>query len=117
MHQADKPCVFALQVDRMSGSSPLPLSSLLTYNKSEPPSEAEMWGLMKALATQLQVNMELATPSSSSTATEPSPAQGNRLKDKAPASLEDSDDDNEDISKSIPGGKSLSLTQGSGALL
>jgi len=77
----------------------------------------EMWGLLKALATQLHVNVELAAPSSSSTATEPSPVQGNRCKDKAPESLEDSNDDNKDISKSVLGGKSLSLAQGSGALL
>jgi len=48
---------------------------------------------------------------------EPSPAQGNRRKDKAPISLEDSNDDNKDISKSVPGGKSSSLAQGSDALL
>jgi len=76
-----------------------------------------MWGLLKALVTQLHVNVEPATPSSSSTAMEPSPAQGNRRKDKAPMSPEDSKDDNEDISKPIPGGKSLSLAQGSGASL
>jgi len=76
-----------------------------------------MWGLLKALATQLHINMELATPSSSSTATEPSPVQGNRHKDKAPMSPEDSEDDNEDMSKSVPGGKSLSLAQGSGTPL
>jgi len=58
----------------MSGSSPPPSSSPLTHNKSEPPLVAEMWGLLKALATQLQVNVEPAAPSSSSTATEPSPA-------------------------------------------
>jgi len=96
----------------MSGSSPPPLSSLLTYDKSEPPLAEEMWGLLKALATQLHVNVEPAAPSSSSTAMEPSPAQGNRRKDKAPMSPEDSEDDNKDISKSIPGGKSLSLVQG-----
>jgi len=76
-----------------------------------------MWGLLKALATQLHVNMEPDAPSSSSTATEPSPGQGNRCKDKAPVSPEDSKDDNEDMSKSIPGGKSSSLVQGSGAPL
>jgi len=101
----------------MSGSSPLPLSSLLTYDKLQPPFAAEMWGLLKALATQLHVNMEPAAPSSSSTATEPSPAQVNRCKDKAPTSPEDSEDDNEDISKSVLGGKSLSLKQGSGTPL
>jgi len=101
----------------MSGSSPLPLSSPHTYNKSEPPLAAEMWGLLKALVTQLHINMEPAAPSSSSTAMEPSPAQGNRCKDKAPTSPEDSNDDNEDIYKSVPGGKSLSLAQGSGAPL
>jgi len=58
MHQADKPCVFALRVDRMSGSSPLPSSSPLTYNKLEPPLAVEVWGLLKALVTQLHVNME-----------------------------------------------------------
>jgi len=61
--------------------------------------------------------VELAAPSSSSTAMEPSPVQGNRHKDKAPASLEDSEDDDKDMSKSVPGGKSLSLAQGSGAPL
>jgi len=101
----------------MSGSSPPPSSSPLTYNESEPPLVAEMWGLLKALATQLHVNIEPAAPSSSSTATEPSPVQGNRCKDKAPVSLEDSKDDNKDISKSIPGGKSSSLAQGSGTPL
>jgi len=101
----------------MPGSSPLPLSSLLTYNKLEPPLAAEMWGLMEALATQLHINVKPAAPSSSSTAMEPSPAQGNRHKDKAPASPEDSDDDNEVISKSVLGGKSSSLAQGSGAPL
>jgi len=44
-------------------------------------------------------------------------AQGNRCKDKAPTSLEDSNNNNKDIYKSIPGGKSLSLAQGSGATL
>jgi len=88
----------------MSGSSPPPLSSLLTYDKLEPHLVAEMWGLLKALATQLRINMEPATPSSSSTATEPSPVQGIRHKDKAPTSLEDFNDDNKDISKSVPGG-------------
>jgi len=73
-----------------------------------------MWGLLKALMTQLHINVEPAAPSSSSTAMEPSPAQGNRHKDKAPTSPEDSEDDDEDMSKSLPGGKSLSLTQGSG---
>jgi len=76
-----------------------------------------MWGLLKALVTQLHINMEPAAPSSSSTAMEPSPAQGNRCKDKAPTSLEDSKDDNKDMSKSILGGKSLFLKQGSGAPL
>jgi len=93
----------------MSGSSPPPLSSPLTYDESEPPLAVEMWGLLKALATQLHINVELAAPSSSSTAMEPSPAQGNRCKDKAPASPEDSKDDNKDISKSVLGGKSSSL--------
>jgi len=78
---------------------------------------AEMWGLLKALATQLHINVEPATPSSSSTATEPSPVQGNRCKDKAPTSPEDSKDDNKDISKSVLGGKSSSLAQGSGTAL
>jgi len=76
-----------------------------------------MWGLLKALATQLHINMELAASSSSSTATEPSPAQGNGHKDKTPTSPEDSKDDNKDMSKSVPGGKSSSLAQGSGAPL
>jgi len=97
----------------MSGSSPLPLSSPLTHDKLEPPLAAEMWSLLKALATQLHISVELATSSSSSSTTEPSPAQGSRLKDKAPASLEDSKDEDEDMSKSIPGGKSSSLVQGS----
>jgi len=101
----------------MSGSSPPPLSSLLTYDKSEPPLVAEMWGLLKAIVAQLLTNVELAAPSSSSTATEPSPAQGNRCKDKAPASPEDSNDDDKDISKFLLGGKSSSLMQGSGAPL
>jgi len=48
---------------------------------------------------------------------EPSPVQDNRHKDKAPASLEDSKDDNKDMSKSVLGGKSLSLAQGSGTPL
>jgi len=96
----------------MSGSSPLPSSSLLTHDELEPPLAVEMWGLLKALTTQLHVNVEPATPSSSSTATKPSPAQGNRCKDKAPMSLEDSKDDNEDMSKSVPGGKSFPLHKG-----
>jgi len=108
---------FASRVDRMSDSSPPPSSSPLTYDKLEPPLAVEMWGLLKALVTQLHINVEPAAPSSSSTATEPSPAQGNRCKDKAPVSPEDSEDDDEDISKSIPGGKSLFLVQGSGAPL
>jgi len=70
----------------MSGSSPPPSSSPLTYDESEPPLVAEMWGLLKALMTQLHVNVELPAPSSSSTAMEPSPVQGNRRKDKAPTS-------------------------------
>jgi len=101
----------------MSGSSPLPSSSLLTSNKLEPPLAAEMWAFLKALATQLHANMELATSSSSSTTTEPSPAQGSKRKDKAPTSLEDSNDDDKDIAKFVLGGKSLSLAQGSDALL
>jgi len=75
---------------RMSGSSPLPLSSPLTSNKLEPLLVVEMWAFLKALATQLHVNMELAASSSSSTTTEPSPAQGSKHKDKAPTSPEDS---------------------------
>jgi len=43
--------------------------------------------------------------------------QDSRHKDKAPASPEDSKDEDEDMSKSIPGGKSLSLVQGSDAPL
>jgi len=101
----------------MSGSSPLPLSSLLTSDESEPPLVAEMWAFLKALVTQLHLNMELAASSSSSTTTEPSPVQGSKSKDKAPASSEDSNDDDEDIAKFVLGGKSSSLTQGSGALL
>jgi len=98
----------------MSGSSPPPLSSPLTHNELEPPLAVEMWGLLKALATQLHVSMELATSSSSSSAaTEPSPVQDSRHKDKAPASPEDSEDEDEDMSKSILGGKSSSLMQGS----
>jgi len=104
-------------MDRMSGSSPPPLSSLLTSNKLEPPLAAEMWAFLKALATQLHVNMEPAASSSSSTTTEPSPAQGSKCKDKAPTSSEDSDNDDKDIAKFIPGGKSSSLAQGAGALL
>jgi len=76
-----------------------------------------MWGLLKALATQLHISMEPAASSSSSAAMEPSPVQGNRLKDKAPVSPEDSEDEDKDMSKSIPGGKSLSLAQGSDAPL
>jgi len=102
----------------MSGSSPPPLSSQLTHDKSEPPLTVEMWGLLKALATQLHVCMELATSSSSSsTSTEPSPAQDSRRKDKAPASPEDSEDEDKDMSKSVQGGKSSSLAQGSDAPL
>jgi len=101
----------------MSGSSPPPLSSLLTHDKLEPPLAVEMWGLLTALATQLHISVEPAASSSSSTTTEPSPVQGNRHKDKAPMSLEDSKDEDEDMSKSIPGGKSLSLAQGSDAPL
>jgi len=97
----------------MSGSSPPPSSSPLTHNELEPPSAAEMWGLLKALATQLHISLEPAASSSSSAATEPSPAQGSRRKDKAPASPEDSKDEDEDMSKSVLGGKSLSLAQGS----
>jgi len=109
---------FASRVDRMSGSSPPPLSSLLTHDESEPPLVAEMWGLLKALATQLHVSVEpAASSSSSSAATEPSPAQDSRCKDKAPASLEDSEDEDKDMSKSVPGGKSSSLVQGSYAPL
>jgi len=90
----------------MSGSPP-PSSSLLTHDELEPPSAAEMWGLLKALATQLHVIVDpAASSSSSSAATEPSPAQDSRRKDKAPASPEDSEDEDEDMSKSIPGGKS-----------
>jgi len=77
-----------------------------------------MWGLLKALTTQLHVSMDpAASSSSSSAATEPSPAQDSRRKDKAPTSPEDSEDEDEDMSKSIPGGKSLSLAQGSDAPL
>jgi len=100
------------------GQVPLPCLCLLclpTMNWNH--LQQQMWGLLEALSTQLQVNVELAAPSSSSTAMEPSPAQGNRRKDKAPASPEDSNGDDEDISKSILGGKSLSLMQGSGAPL
>jgi len=104
-------------MDRMSGSSPPPLSSLLTSNKLEPPLAAEMWAFLKALATQLHINVELATSFSSSTATEPSPVQGSKHKDKAPTSPEDSNNDDEDIAKFVLGGKSSSLAQGSGALL
>jgi len=97
----------------MSGSSPPPLSSPLTHDELEPPLAAEMWGLLKALVTQLHVSVEpAASSSSSSAAMEPSPAQDSRCKDKAPASLEDSKDEDKDMSKSIPGGKSSSLTQG-----
>jgi len=71
----------------MSGSSPPP-SSLLTSDKLEPPLVAEMWAFLKALMTQLHINMELATSSSSSTTMEPSPAQGSKYKDKAPTSQE-----------------------------
>jgi len=101
----------------MSGSSPPALSSLLTHNKLEPPLEAEMWGLLKALVTQLHISMELAASSSSSAATEPSPAQDSRCKDKAPASPEDSEDKDKDMPKFVPGGKSSSLAQGSDAPL
>jgi len=77
-----------------------------------------MWGLLEALTTQLHVSMEpAASSSSSSTATEPSPAQDSRHKDKAPASPEDSKDEDKDMSKSVPGGKSLSLVQVSDAPL
>jgi len=48
---------------------------------------------------------------------EPSPAQDSRRKDKAPASQEDSKDEDKGMSKSVPGGKSLSLMQGSDAPL
>jgi len=90
----------------MSGS-PLPLSSPLTHDESEPPLAAEMWGLLRALATQFHVIVDPAASSSSSSATtEPSPAQDSRHKDKAPASPEDSEDEDEDMSKSAPGGKS-----------
>jgi len=102
----------------MSGSSPPPSSSPLTHNELEPPLAAEMWGLLKALVTQLHVSVEPATSSSSSSAaTEPSPAQDSRCKDKAPPSPEDSKDEDEDMSKSVLGGKSLSLVQGSEAPL
>jgi len=108
---------FALRVDRMSGSPP-PLPSLLTHNESEPPLAAEMWGLLKALATQLHISVDLAASSSSSSAaTEPSPVQDSRRKDKAPTSPEDSEDEDKDMSKSVPGGKSSSLAQGSDAPL
>jgi len=109
---------FALRVDRISGSPPSPLSSPLTHNESEPPSAAEMWGLLRALATQFHVTVDPAASSSSSSATtEPSPAQDSRHKDKAPGSLEDSKDEDKDMSKSAPGGKSSSLAQGSDAPL
>jgi len=72
---------------------------------------------LKALATQLHGNAEPAASSSSSTATEPSPAQGSKRKDKVPASPEDSNNDDKDIAKFVPGGKSSSLVQASGALL
>jgi len=102
----------------MSGSSPLPLSSPLTHDESEPPLVVEMWDLLKALTTQLHVSVDpAASSSSSSAATEPSPEQDSRHKDKAPASPEDSEDEDEDMSKSVPGGKSLSLMQGSDAPL
>jgi len=108
----------ASRVDRMSGSPPPPLSSPLTHNELEPPLAAEMWGLLRAVATQFHVIMDpAASSSSSSAATEPSPAQDSRRKDKAPGSPEDSKDEDEDISKSAPGGKSLSLAQGSDAPL
>jgi len=76
-----------------------------------------MWAFLKALATQLHVNVEPAPSSSSSTTMEPSPVQGSKCKDKAPASPKDSNDDDKDIAKFVLGGKSLSLAQGSGALL
>jgi len=73
-----------------------------------------MRGLLKALATQLHLSVDPAASSSSSSATtEPSPVQDSRHKDKAPASPEDSKDEDKDMSKSIPGGKSSSLAQGS----
>jgi len=73
-----------------------------------------MWGLLRALATQFHVTVDPAASSSSSSATtEPSPAQDSRCKDKAPGSLEDSKDEDEDMSKSALGGKSSSLAQGS----
>jgi len=99
----------------MSGSSPPP-SPPFTSDELEPPLAEEMWALLKALAIQLHLKVEPATSSLSSTATEPSPAKGSKSKDKAPTT-EDSDNDNEDLVKFVPGGKSLSLGQGSGALL
>jgi len=97
---------------------PLPLSSLLTHNELEPPLAAEMWGLLRALVTQFHVIVDpAASSSSSSAATEPSPVQDSRHKDKAPGSPEDSKDEDEDMSKSAPGGKSSSLAQGSDAPL
>jgi len=77
-----------------------------------------MWGLLRALVTQFHIIVDLAaSSSSSSTATEPSPAQDSRRKDKAPGSPKDSKDEDEDMSKSAPGGKSSSLAQGSDAPL
>jgi len=77
-----------------------------------------MWGLLRALATQFHITMDpAASSSSSSAATEPSPAQDSRHKDKAPGSLEDSKDEDKDMSKSAGGGKSTSLAQGSDAPL
>jgi len=102
----------------MSGSPPLPSSSPLTHDESKPPLAAEMWGLLRALATQFHVTVDPATSSSSSSAaTEPSPVQDSRRKDKAPGSLEDSKDEDEDMSKSALGSKSASLMQGSDAPL
>jgi len=102
----------------MSGSPPPPLSSPLTHDESEPPLAVEMWGLLRALATQLHITVNpAASSSSSSAATEPSPVQDSRRKDKAPASPEDSEDEDKDMSKSVPGGKSSSLAQGSDAPL
>jgi len=75
-----------------------------------------MWGLLRALATQFHVTVDpAASSSSSSAATEPSPVQDSRRKDKAPGSPEDSKDEDEDMSKSALGGKSASLVQGSDA--
>jgi len=48
---------------------------------------------------------------------EPLPAKGSKSQDKAPATLEDSNNDNKDLVKFVLGGKSLSLAQGSGAFL